>query len=266
MSDHAALASVSCLNCGHVLAPPAHYCSQCGQAPAHRLSTGHVLHELAHVFTHTDKGILAYLPQLLLRPGHLFADYRAGRRKHYFNPFQFLLLFVGFATAAAALLHYYDAVGETMQQQFARRPGFSAERVARVGEYFRYVGKFYNLWWLLLLLPLYSLITWGVYYRRGLNYAESFFLHVLTGGAYHFILTLTLLALWALGSRADAGSNAASSVQIIVILIYLVLIGRQGLKLSWGGAMWRAGLVVLLGAMVGVGLNYLFFGWYVFWR
>ncbi|WP_165903931.1 DUF3667 domain-containing protein [Hymenobacter gummosus] len=65
-----------------------------------------MLHELVHVFTHADKSIFGFVGQVLLRPARVVADYLAGRRKRYFNPFQFLLLIVGLATLLAVKLHY----------------------------------------------------------------------------------------------------------------------------------------------------------------
>ncbi|WP_410503458.1 DUF3667 domain-containing protein [Hymenobacter sp. AT01-02] len=93
------------------------YCPQCGQPRPHRLSVRHVLHELLHVFTHADKSIFAYTGHVLLRPGQVVADYLAGRRKRYFNPFQFLLLVVGAATLLTTVGHYYEATGHGLQQR-----------------------------------------------------------------------------------------------------------------------------------------------------
>ena len=258
MSDAAA----TCLNCGYSL-PDGLFCPQCGQKRPHRLTPGHVAHEILHVFTHADNTIIGFVPQILLRPGYVVADYLAGRRKRYFNPFQFLLLVVGLAAAAALLLNYYDGTGAEMRQRFTGR--MPAENLERMVAYFHYVGKYYNIWWLLLLLPTYALLTWLVYRNQGWNYAEAFFVHVIIGSVFHLLLAVVLLGLWALHTRALASSNIASSLQVAIITIYLVLVGRQALGLAWGGAVWRSLLVVALGVAVSIGLNYLAFRWYVFW-
>ena len=137
-------AIVDCVNCGQsVVAGP--YCSHCGQQRPHRLSLAHVLHEIVHVFTHADKSIFAFAGQVLVRPGRVVADYLAGRRKRYFNPFQFLLLAVGLATLLSVQLHYYEDIGQALQPSFRSRNA-PAEEVARVGEYFYALGKFFNVW------------------------------------------------------------------------------------------------------------------------
>jgi hypothetical protein len=257
MSDTAAF----CLNCNHPL-PSGSFCPQCGQRHPHRLTVGHVAHELFHVFTHADNTLVGYVPQLLFQPGRLVADYLAGRRKRYFNPFQFLLLVVGLATAAAALLHYYEATGAEMQRRFMGQ--MPAEQLARMVNYFNYLGKYYNVWWLLLALPMYSLFTWLVYRNRGLNYAESFFVHVIIGSAFNLYLALIWLGLWAIHYKVLATNSVAPAVQVLVILIYLVLIGRNGLSLNWPSATWRALLTVLLSVAGSYLLNMVVFRWYVF--
>ncbi|MBK8609293.1 MAG: DUF3667 domain-containing protein [Chitinophagaceae bacterium] len=72
--------------------------SPADQKQQHRYSVKHILHELLHVFTHADKGIFSFAWQLLTRPGHIAQDLVAGKRKKYFNLFQYLIIIVGLAT------------------------------------------------------------------------------------------------------------------------------------------------------------------------
>lgn len=252
--------TASCLNCGHLLTPPGCFCPQCGQAPAHRLSTGHVLHEILHVFTHADKGIFAYVPLVLRRPGVLVADYLAGRRKRHFNPFQFLLLAVGLVTLLGVKLHYYDQVGAGVEQVFRQR-GESAEHIERVRAYFHAIGAFFNVWWLAL-LPVQALLTWVLYARRGLNYAESVLVQVVLGGAFQVYL-LGLLPVLMLTHTAQRAGFVSGLSQCLIVTVYLGLIGRQGLGLAPGGAWGRAIAGGVLSGLLNFALNILAFRAYV---
>jgi len=250
-----------CLNCGQGLAPPGCFCPQCGQAPAHRLSTGHVLHEVLHVFTHADKGIFAFIPQVLFRPGALVADYLAGRRKRHFNPFQFLLLLAGFATLLAKKLHYYDLVGAGVKAQMLANhaPGFV---LARTAEYFHALGTYFNVWWLAL-LPVHALVTWGVYgrSRARLNYAESVLVQVVVGCAFQLVLLLAMPAgMFGLHQRPGA---LTAFLQGGLGVVYLLIIGRQGLGLTWAGATWRAVLVGVVAGSINFAANFAAFNWYL---
>ncbi|MBF9140703.1 DUF3667 domain-containing protein [Hymenobacter properus] len=261
MSDALHAPDAACLNCGHALALPGCFCPQCGQAPAHRLSTAHVLHEILHVFTHADKGIFAFIPQVLLHPGALVADYLAGRRKRHFNPFQFLLLLVGFVTLLAKRLHYYDAVGDYVLHLMRARH-VPPVLLARVATYFHGLGTYFNVWWLAL-LPLHALVAWAVYGRRPvrLNYAESVLVQVVVGCAFQLWLLVALPLLMLLG-RFPGASTAY--LQGAVTVAYLVLVGRRGLGLSWPGALWRAVLAGALAGAINYYINSAAFGWYVF--
>ncbi|GAB2959555.1 hypothetical protein GCM10027048_28770 [Hymenobacter coalescens] len=249
----------ACPNCAEPLAAGP-YCPRCGQQRPHRLSVGHVLHEIVHVFTHADKSVFGFVGQVLLRPGRVVADYLAGRRKRYFNPFQFLLLAVGLATLLSVQLHYYEQIGENVQRGFRMR-GASAEQVARVGQYFYVVGKYFNVWWLAL-MPWHALLAWAVYFRRGLNYAESFFVLVIVGCAFQLYLIAALLLLF-LAAGHDPGSSTAL-MQAAVYVGYLLWIGRQGLGLNWRRALLSALLTSVLAGTLNYGVNMLIFRWYVF--
>ena len=80
-----------CSNCGTEFEGV--YCPQCGQSAAvKRITLGRALHN----FLTQVMGLQANLPRtlidLLYRPGYLVADYLAGKRRHYANPFSTILL------------------------------------------------------------------------------------------------------------------------------------------------------------------------------
>jgi len=220
----------------------------------------HLLHEIVHVFTHADKSIFAFARQVLLRPGYVVADYLAGQRKRYFNPFQFLLLAVGLATLLSVQLHYYEDIGQALQRGFRSRNA-PAEQVARVGQYFYFLGKFFNVWWLTL-MPMHALVVWAVY-RRWLNYAESFFTLIIVGSAFQLYLMATLIGIYLAGIREPNSGTAL--LQAGVYAVYFVWIGWQGLELSWPRALLCASVVIVL-AGLNYALNMLAFSWYVFGR
>jgi hypothetical protein len=49
-------------------------------------------------------------------------------------------------------------------------------------------------------------------------------------------------------------------------VLYLLLIGRQGLGLRWPGAIWRAVLTGLLASLISYAANNTAFSWFVFGR
>jgi hypothetical protein len=93
-----------CKNCDASL--NGKFCSHCGQkGDIHQITMPHLGHEVFHALTHTDKGILLLIKDLLRRPGTVAKEYIEGKRKKYFSPFSFIVI----STALSALLAYQVA-------------------------------------------------------------------------------------------------------------------------------------------------------------
>lgn len=101
-----------------------------------------------------------------------------------------------------------------------------------------------------------------MYRRRGLNYAESFLTYTIVNCAYQVYMLAALLFFTLIALREPGASTAL--LGSIITVIYLTLIGRQGLGLRWPGALWRAVLVGLVCGIFDYALNFAVFNWYVF--
>ncbi len=157
----------TCKNCG--LAFTGAYCNTCGQKVAHRLTTSHVLHEAVHVFTHADKGIFSFIPIILFRPGRFALDYVEGKRKRYFNVFQYLILLVGLVTFLMLKTNYLENISET----FSPASSGKSVRVQVVQKQLMGTLQKYMNILLFVLLPVFSFFTWLLYRSKKYNYAEN---------------------------------------------------------------------------------------------
>jgi hypothetical protein len=161
-----------CKNCGQSF--NGNYCNNCGQKPAHRLDTKHILHEIFHVFTHADKGILAFIPIIMFRPGTMALDYVAGKRKSIFNPIQYLIIIVGIVTFIMSKTNYMETIATT----FEPPDGQASERVRAVQKQLNGVLQRYLNLFLFALLPVFSFFSWVFFRSKKYNYAENFVLQV----------------------------------------------------------------------------------------
>ncbi len=81
-----------CLNCQHPLDMSDKYCPNCSQANStKKLSLKDFFDEFFSNLINYDSKLLKTLAALLLRPGRITADYVAGKRVSYTNPFRFML-------------------------------------------------------------------------------------------------------------------------------------------------------------------------------
>ncbi|MCA1557386.1 MAG: DUF3667 domain-containing protein [Acidobacteria bacterium] len=86
--------NAECPNCG--AEQLGEYCHACGQKKIHRHDLGikHFFGHVIHEFTHLDSNkILRTFTALLFKPGHLTAEYLAGRKGSYINPIRIYLTF-----------------------------------------------------------------------------------------------------------------------------------------------------------------------------
>jgi hypothetical protein len=112
-----------CKNCNTEL--QGNYCHTCGQkASVGRLTTHTVLHNMFHGIFHCDRSILYTYYALFTCPGKVIADYIAGRRIRYFNPFTMFIISAGISTVlteivlAAPMHASLPAASDTIQLRF----------------------------------------------------------------------------------------------------------------------------------------------------
>jgi Protein of unknown function (DUF3667) len=161
-----------CANCNNSLTGP--FCSSCGQKETHRYTLGHVLHELVHVFTHADKGIFSFAWNIIRRPGTIALDMVEGRRKRYFNLFQYLLIVVGFVTFIMVKTDFMGAMMKNINT--ANETKMSSNMAAVQQQTGQLLQKYMNIFQMLL-IPVYAFFTWLIIGRKKYNYAENIVLH-----------------------------------------------------------------------------------------
>lgn len=185
----------NCLNCGQALTGT--YCSQCGQKETHRYSVKHVMHELVHVFTHADKGIFSFAWNILRKPGVVALDLVEGRRKRYFNLFQYLLLIVGFVTF---LILKFDVIGHTLKNINDANATTLSERQLQAQQEATYIIQKYNNILQLLLIPVYAFFSWLFVERKRYNFAERLVLHAASSAQSNTLAIVTTALMVVLSS------------------------------------------------------------------
>ncbi|MEO5684090.1 MAG: DUF3667 domain-containing protein [Chitinophagaceae bacterium] len=162
----------TCANCGNTFTDE--FCNHCGQKTAHRITIKHIFHDIAHAFTHADKGIINLFLQLFVRPGVVAREYIVeGKRKKYFNPFQYILILGSIAVFVAVNSHFMET---TMEVVGGPATDFSARQREFMHTVSNYQTKYFNLM-ILLQLPFFALGSYWVYRKYKFNYAEHLTLH-----------------------------------------------------------------------------------------
>jgi len=148
-----------CNNCGYE--GTGDYCSACGHVYViKRITVGSILHEVAHIFTHLEKGFGYTLKQLAIRPGLMQKDYLSGNRKKHQKPFSMFFL----CATLAGLTFYWTSQ--------------SSEQLTSIQKATEEFSKHYYVILQSLLLPFYALVSWSLFHSKNFNYAEALVLFV----------------------------------------------------------------------------------------
>ena len=241
--------ATACLNCDQPLTD--RFCAHCGQpAATHRLTMGHLLHEIPHSIWHVDKGIFFTLRELLRRPGPTILGYLRGQRARHFAPLSLLLLVTGIASFLAIKLRL-GAIAQTLNADTSAE--LRAVQAHGAESVMHYMG-----WIYVAMSPLIGWLVRRTLRRTSINLAEAMVvvLYVTAAGNLLSLLLMPLFYFVHTGAQYYRLSLCTS----------LLLMGYQGwaygqllleTTLSAFGRWWRgmltavsAYLLVMSGAVV----------------
>jgi Protein of unknown function (DUF3667) len=225
----------TCKNCDNIYTGP--FCNNCGQKTPHRFTLSHIFHELVHVFVHADKSFLSLVPKILTRPGMVALDYVEGRRKRYFNLFQYLLIIVGISTFLMSQTHFIENMTKSLNTMTST--SVSARQMSFQEKSSAFMQKYMNIIQMIL-IPIYAFFGWLFLGRKKYNYAENIVLHTAITSQ-----TSTFAALMYLPFVFVSSMNVLwfTSVFVIVTIACYAIAYRQFYKLALGKSILFAFLI-----------------------
>jgi hypothetical protein len=143
-----------CKSCG--FSGAGNYCGHCGQIFAiKRISIKGLLHDIFRFITHLEKGFGFTLKNLIVAPGQMQHAYIEGNRVKHQKPFAMFFISV----TIASLVRYW--ISNVLMKYY------HADVISEANFFHRYMVIMY-----IVLLPVYSLITYLFFYKSKNNYAE----------------------------------------------------------------------------------------------
>jgi len=153
----------TCINCGDDIRFGEDFCEKCGQkSDTTRIDNHFLVHNIVHTLTHCDKGIVHLIKEMTFRPGLVVKEYVQGKRKKYFNPFNFIFITI---TISALLTNSLDLMITTE----------NPNQISRV------IQKNFNII-LMLGLPILAFTTKLLFRKKKYNFAENLVFHCFTSG------------------------------------------------------------------------------------
>lgn len=143
-----------CKSCG--FSGSGNYCTNCGQSfKIKRITLPGLLHDILHFFIHMEKGFGYTLKQLIIAPGQMQRTYVEGKRSVHQKPFS---MFFICATILAIIRYWIFSVIIKY---------YDADITSEVKFFHEYMVFTY-----ISLIPIYTLITYLIFYKTTYNYAE----------------------------------------------------------------------------------------------
>jgi hypothetical protein len=200
----------------------------CGQkTDTRRLGFRQLFVDFLQAFINLEKGLLRLFSGLMSNPGGTAADYAAGERKKYFNPFAFMglciavMIFINGITKPYTV-HYIpdpvvlERIGDPITRQLYIE---SVERMEKVN---RFINKNMNII-STLISPYFALFLWLFFKKQERNMAEITVAYILFA-AFSNLASAILLS---------PVLSAARNSKLYNPLLYTLLL-LQTLYIAWG--------------------------------
>jgi hypothetical protein len=214
---------MNCNNCENPF--EGKHCPNCGQkASVGELNLKALLHEFWHAITHTDKGILKLVKDLLLQPKKVYLGYFSGQRKTYFSPVTFFLISATLLILIGAKIFDY----EDYVRAASNPNGFN-----EFGRLVFHETKFKTL----ITIPFEIILTW-LFFRKRFNLAKNIVFWFYFHGIFFTIQILVSPVYFAFIMQKDI-------LDILTILLgYAILFWH--LNIVFGQKKWSSYLKIFL--------------------
>ena len=176
----------NCANCKELL--HGEFCHRCGQKNRNkRWTIGLLIEQFIRQITNFEKGMLRTVKSLFTEPGQLITDYWKGKTVNYYNPFRYVLIWVAINVLVSFWIGLDDLIQQSVQTQIIPKQDAGTMEVA---------DKTFDSWLnflVLLMLPVFSFLTYKFFPKKKKNYAEHFIMNSFMMGQQSLITSFTNL-------------------------------------------------------------------------
>lgn len=174
-----------CRNCGKIY--EGNFCNNCGQKTIReRITIPHLFNRLLDRFD-INRGILYTAKCLFVQPGKVIADYLNGKTKVYYNPISYLIVVASIYSILIISFNIFDSNVESMNELMGVQEQ-QMEFQQKVNDATKKFLSFISI----LMIPFYSLVSYLLFKKRKLFYAEHMIINSYFLAQYLLILTILM--------------------------------------------------------------------------
>lgn len=178
---------MNCKNCDQTVSE--NFCPRCGQnTNVEKITLPNFLNDLSGSIFQIDRGFFFSIKELFLRPGHSIKEYINGKRKNHFKPVAYALTLSTIYFLLSQLVESNTFINDAIT-------GFSnvsngSEIDSRQLETLTWFAENYA-YSMLLLLPMYTLVSYVAFLGSGFNYLEHFVLNAYITGQQAILYSIS---------------------------------------------------------------------------
>jgi hypothetical protein len=199
------------------------FCSHCGgKVVDGKLTLKGTWQEFVGPFFSWDNNFWKTQRDLLLKPEAVLNAYISGARQKYFKPFPYILLYATIALLAYKLFPFSEMVDlEGMTESMSSTVEAKAIQLQFYDDLDRFYKGYYNLA-TLLFVPLFAVVTFLSFRKRGNNFSEHLVFQCYVQGFGGFVTVTTQLLFFNLLGFDSVYYLYFGSVFLYVYLLYVL--------------------------------------------
>jgi len=156
-----------CKNCENQLSGD--FCNKCGQkSGVERINFRYLVNEIPNSIFQLNRGFLFTIKELFIRPGHSIREFLSGKRVRHYKPIAFLLITSTIYVLSAYLMSRNTYLSDLIS---GFKDGIEENHQTPDNEFLDWVSK-YQIYFPLLILPIFSISTYIAFFKSTYNYFE----------------------------------------------------------------------------------------------
>jgi len=236
---------MKCKNCSNDFI--GEYCNTCGQRVTDRITIKFIWSQIVEDIFNVDKGLIFTIKQLWLNPGKTSADYIEGKRKNYYGPIKYLILWTAILFIVSPLIAVDRQTNSIIELVFNSNKPFSSQSLDDfVGIYiellFRHTDLFY-----MGMTPFFILVSYYIFKKRKFSLTELSIPYLYLSGQIVFVLVVTFPIVKFMGDK----TLFPLMLLMVLLLIYFVIkMHKQLFQESWTRTIIKSLTVIYVGQII----------------
>lgn len=152
----------NCLNCNELIT--GNFCSNCGQKKYKRIDRKYIWDEIQYTLLHTNKGFLYSVKKILKNPGKTAKEFVEGNRVNHYKPILLAFVLSGISAFISLKIVGLNAIMKDILSKKGMYSDFMNDVIS--------FSSSYNSLIMLMLIPVFALLTKLVFSKWGHNYYE----------------------------------------------------------------------------------------------